>query len=36
MEEGHASGASCESHDDSSADEEKTLKKRKTSTSVKK
>ena len=36
MEHGYASGASCESHDSSSADEEKTLKKRKTSTSIKK
>ena len=36
MEDGYASGASCESHDSSSADEEKTLKKRKTSLSIKK
>ena len=36
MEDGYASGASCESHDSSSADEEKTLKKRKTSTSIRK
>ena len=36
MDYGYASGASCESHDSSSADEEKTLKKRKTSTSIKK
>ena len=36
MEHGYALGASCESHDSSSADEEKTLKKRKTSTSIKK
>ena len=36
LEDGYASGASCESHDSSSADEEKTLKKRKTSLSIKK
>ena len=36
MEDGYASGASCEAHDSSSADEENTLKKRKTSTSIKK
>ena len=36
MEDGYASGASCESHDSLSADEEKTMKKRKTSTSIKK
>ena len=36
MEDGYASGASCESHDSSSADKEKTLKKRTTSTSIKK
>ena len=36
MEDGYASGASCESHDSSSADEEKTLKKWKTSVSIKK
>ena len=36
MEDGHASGVPCESHDSSSADEEKTLKNRKTSTSIKK
>ena len=35
MEDRYASGASCESHDSSSADEEKTLKKRKTSISIK-
>ena len=35
MEDGYASGASCESHDSSSADKEKTLKKRKTSLSIK-
>ena len=35
MKDGYASRASCESHDSSSADEEKTLKKRKTSTSIK-
>ena len=35
MEDGYASRVSCESHDSSSADEEKTLKKRKTSTSIK-
>ena len=36
MEDGYASGASCECYDSSSADEEKTLKKRKTSASIKK
>ena len=36
MEGGYASGASCESHDSSSADKKKTLKTRKTSTSIKK
>ena len=36
MKDEYASGASCESHESSSADEEKTLKKRKTSTSVQK
>ena len=36
MEEEYASGASCESHDSSAADDEKTLKKRKTSTSIQK
>ena len=36
MEHGYASGVSCEPHDSSSTDEEKTLKKRKTSTSIKK
>ena len=35
MEDRYASGASCESHDSSSADEEKTLKKRKSSISIK-
>ena len=35
MEDGYASGASCEFHDSSSADGEKTLKKRKTSISIK-
>ena len=36
MEDDYASGTSFESHDSSSADEEKTLKKKKTSTSIKK
>ena len=36
MEDEYASGASCESHDSSSADEEKILKERKTSTIMKK
>ena len=36
MGDRYASGASCESHDSSSADEENTLKKRKTSLSIKK
>ena len=36
MEDGYASGVSCESHDSISADKEKTLKKKKTSTSIKK
>ena len=36
IEDGYASGASCEAHDSSSADEEKTLKKRKTSINIKK
>ena len=36
MEDGYALGASCESHDSSSTDKEKTLKNRKTSTSIKK
>ena len=36
MEDDYASGASFESHDSSSPDEEKTLKKKKTSTSIKK
>ena len=36
MEDGYASGASCESHDSSSADKKKILKTRKTSTSIKK
>ena len=36
MKDGYASGASCESHDSSSANEEKTLKKIKTSTNIKK
>ena len=36
MKDRYALGASCESHDFSSAVEEKTLKKRKTSTSTKK
>ena len=36
MEDEYASGTSFESHDSSSADEEKTLKKKKTSTSIKK
>ena len=36
MEDGHISDPSCEFHDSSSAEEEKTLKKRKTSKSIKK
>ena len=36
MEDGYDSGVPCEYHDSSSADEEKTLKNRKTSTSIKK
>ena len=36
IDDGYASGASCEFHDSLSVDEEKTLKKRKTSTSTKK
>ena len=36
MEDEYDLGAFCESHDSSSADEDKTLKKRKTSTSIKK
>ena len=36
MEDRYTSGAFCKSHDSSSADEEKTLKKRKTSLNIKK